>query len=164
MKNKIDFKEKIMEVSGFDYLDKGITVDLKTTLFITHCCANKNPLLSKGKAEELYIGTRNKIFYGQVKNRNIRYCTLSDKCGLIFPDDIIETYNVAPTDLSESDLIALKEKIKEQIPKDIKTIVYYGISPNMTQFYLKMFKDIELEKKFITRFTLINNFKPRTLF
>lgn len=168
MKDKLDFKSKIKEISGFDYLNdfqnEKITLDLDSTLFITHCCADKNPLLSKGKAEQLYIGTRNKIFYAKVKEKKVRYCTLSDKYGLIFPDEIIETYNVAPTDLSESDLIALKEKIKNQIPKDIKCIVYYGMSPNMTQFYLKMFKDIELDKKFITRFQMINNFRPRTLF
>ena len=157
-------QEKIKKESGFDYLDKPIKLDLDSCLFVTHCCADKNPLLQKGLAEQLYIGNRNKTFYYWVKSKKVKYCTFSDKYGLIKPDQIIETYNVAPTDLSPSDIEEMRKRVKEQIPEGIKTIVYYGLSPRMTEFYLKMFKDVDLEKIFITRFSFIDNFKTKSLF
>ena len=54
MPNKINLKEHIKEKTSFDYITTAIDVDLNTSLFVTHCCANKNPLLTKGKAEDIY--------------------------------------------------------------------------------------------------------------
>lgn len=159
-----DLRDKIKEISGFDYIDKPVHLNLDECIFITHCCRDKNPLLSKGTAEQLYIGNRNKLFYANITTKKVKYCTLSDKYGLVFPEQIIETYDTAPTDLSEDELKALKEKIKGQIPKEVNTIVYYCSSPIMVQFYLRMFKDIDLKKIFITKFNFIDNFKPRGLF
>lgn len=164
MPNKINLKEHIKETTSFDYITTAIDVDLNNSLFVTHCCANKNPLLTKGKAEDIYIGNRNKIFYNAVKARKVNYCTLSDKYGLIFPNDILETYNVAPTDLTSEELTALKEKVKMQLPKEIKHIIYYSTSPKMAMFYLKMFKDIPIDKKLISKFEVINNYKTKKLF
>lgn len=164
MPSRDEWKSRIIETSGFNWIEEPIKLDYNKTLFITHCCAEKNPNLSEGKAEELYIGNRNQRFYKQVKSRHLRYCTLSDKYGIIQPTDIIQTYNVAPSDLTEEGLIELKERVAKQLPKDINTIVYFGVSPSMTEFYLKMFKNVNLTKYFITRFCWIDKVQVKALF
>lgn len=162
--NRLEWKNRILESSGFDWLEDYVKIDYSKTLFLTHCCAEKNPNITEGKAEDLYIGNRNQRFYKYVKSKGFRYSTLSDKYGIIKPTDIIETYNVAPSDLTEDELQELKERVANQLPKDITTLVYYGVSPSMTEFYLKMFKNVNLVKYFITKFCWISNVQQNVLF
>lgn len=162
---KEEWKLRIPVTSGFAWLEEPIEVDVNTSLFITHCCADKNKELEQGTAEQLYIGNRNKRFYSYVKLHNYRYCTVSDKYGIITPEQIIETYNVAPSDLTEEDIVNLKLKIQSQFPNNVDSIFYYGASPSMTEFYLKLFKNVEVQNKyFITKFCYLDNVKKTCLF
>lgn len=94
------------------------------------------------------------------------YCTLSDKYGLIGSNQIIENYELAPTDLKPEDIENLKTLIKSQLSKyhKVRTIVYYSHSPMMCSFYLKLLKDLDYKKILITNFDRIKQFKPKTLF
>lgn len=155
-----DFKE-----TGFTYAETFIDVNPDTSLFITHCCKEKNKNLTKGLAKDLYIGNRNQRFYKYVISRQYKYCTVSDKYGLVFPHQIIETYDTAPSDLTLEDVSKLKLKIKSQIPEDINTIIYYCQSPLMAKFYLKLFLEITyLNKYFISSFKYVDKIRKFDLF
>lgn len=154
----------IKEESGYIYVDKPIKVDLKNTIFITQCSLQKNPLIEKGTAEQIYVGNRSKRFYSYAKTNNFRYCTLSDKYGLVFPGQIIKQYNIHPLELNKEEINKLRNKIEKQIPKDITTIVFYSTPPQMVRFYLKLFKNINLDKFLITHFRYLENFNSKRLF
>lgn len=162
-------KQKILDTTGFNWVMEDISLNLKDVLFITQCCAKKNPSIVKGTSQDIYIGNRNQKFYRVLSQKSdVSYCTLSDKYGLISSNQIIETYEVAPTDLKSEDIENLKILIKSQLNKypNVRTIVYYSCSPMMCLFYLKLLKDLDYKKILITNFDRIEEFKPKikTLF
>lgn len=165
--NADSIKQRILDTTEFNWVTEDISLNLKDVLFITHCCAKKNSNLTKGTSQDIYISSRNQKFYRVLSQKSdATYCTLSDKYGLISSKQIIENYELAPTDLKPEDIENLKTLIKRQLRKypKVRTIVYYSHSPMMCSFYLKLLKDLDYKKILITNFDRIKQFKPKTLF
>lgn len=48
-------KQRIMDSSNFNWVTEDMSLNLKEVLFLTHCCAKKNPNLTKGTSKDIYI-------------------------------------------------------------------------------------------------------------
>ena len=67
-------------------------------LCIIACGKNKRKV--KSKASELYIGTSFVVRRDWAKSNFKNWCILSAKYGIVFPDDILDPYDVSIKDLS----------------------------------------------------------------
>jgi len=69
---------------------------MDTTLFIVPCSATKSPVLSymPMRAGDSYTGQAFKMAKGYLQRANRKWCILSGHYGFLWPDTIIENYDV----------------------------------------------------------------------
>ena len=118
-------------------------------IWLTVCSKLKSDR-ADGNQKQIYVSNKNKTFYNFCENRNYNYGTISDKYGLINQNDIIKNYDLAPKALSKEEKEYLKQKIENQINKDITIIYFY--SPRLLQAltYLSLFENIKVTKYLVT--------------
>lgn len=129
--------QELFEQLKLNYIKNYVELDKQSTLFITRCCAVKSSLLC-GTMESIYISSINQNFYKMCKYKGLKYATLSDKYGIVYPQDLIDNYDLHPSKLTDLDKENLVRKIKQQLGQEIKNIVFYNTSPLMSLFYLKI--------------------------
>lgn len=118
-------------------------------IWLTGCSKLKSDR-ADGNQKQIYVSNKNKTFYNFCENRNYNYGTISDKYGLINQNDIIKNYDLPPEALSKEEKEYLKQKIENQINKDITIIYFY--SPRLLQAltYLSLFENIKVTKYLVT--------------
>ena len=94
-------------------------------LCIIACGKNKRKV--KSKASELYIGTSFVVRRDWAKSNFENWCILSAKYGIVFPDDILDPYDVSIKDLSNEQRKRLFEKSLMIIQNNL---------PSVNHFYL----------------------------
>lgn len=99
-----------------------------------------------------------------MENNNYNYATISDKYGIVFPNDLIENYDLHPSKLTEQEKLNLSFKIKNQLRDKYDTIVFYNSSPLMSIFYLKILKRTELKVYFVSKLDVLNKINKKSLF
>lgn len=99
-----------------------------------------------------------------MENNNYDYATISDKYGIVYPNDLIENYDLHPSKLTEQEKLNLVNKIKDQLECKYDILVFYNTSPLMSIFYLKILKQTELKIYFISKLDILNKIRKRSLF
>lgn len=136
---------------------------LSKTLFLVRCCGVKSKI-EKGLSKDIYISNINQNFYKQMENNNYDYATISDKYGIVYPNDLIENYDLHPSKLTEQEKLNLVNKIKDQLRDKYDTLIFYNFSPLMSIFYLKILKQTGLKIYFISKLDILNKIRKRSLF
>ena len=87
---------------------------LEKTLFVTRCCGVKAKI-KRGCAKDLYISSINQNFYKVMEDNGYNYATISDFYGLVYPHQVIDNYNLHPSELTEEQKIKLVDLVKSQL-------------------------------------------------
>lgn len=142
--NKEQIHAKVLEM-GFGWLNSSKFFDPATTLFITPCTAQKS-LLKKGTPAQIYTSPAIQKFYSSM--RGLQHATLSDLYGLVFPDNVIENYNVPPLELSKcpEKLSQLIDLVAKQVPPHISTLVFCYARPLQSVAYFRLLESLPIKK------------------
>jgi len=80
-------------------------------IYITHCSREKDPALeASGEAaipEKLYTSAALLTFIRLCKARGYKWAILSDKYGVVFPEEKISWYNKPPDSVTEDEFLLL---------------------------------------------------------
>jgi hypothetical protein len=160
--NKEQTHAKVLEM-GFEWLNSPKFFDSTTTLFITPCTAQKS-FLKKGTPAQIYTSPTIQKFYSSM--RGLQHATLSDLYGLVFPDNVIENYDVPPSELSKcpEKLSQLIDLIAKQVPPHISTLVFCHASPLRSIVYFRLLESLPIKKYYITKLSYIGNINNKPLF
>lgn len=107
-------------------------------VYAISCCWQKSNLES-GTMEQIYINTYNQKFYKYMKSKNINYATISDHLGIIWRDEIFNSYNLGPASLIfEENLMYNGEKIAIKcFEKGIDTVCFFQPAPSRAEVFLR---------------------------
>lgn len=160
--NKEQIHAKVLEM-GFEWLNSSKFFDPATTLFITPCTAQKS-LLKKGTPAQIYTSPAIQKFYSSM--RGLQHATLSDLYGLVFPDNIIENYDVPPSELSKcpEKLSQLIDLVAKQVPPHISTLVFCYARPLQSVAYFRLLESLPIKKYYTTKLSYISNINNKPLF
>jgi len=115
------------EIKGVDlFVDKGLKGEVKEKYAITLCdpkdvpedalwstrCSRRKSFLKFGTPKEIYTSPQNQEFYLWAEKKGILYETISDKYGPVMNYQIIETYNLAPDELSDAEKRDIGKAVK----------------------------------------------------
>lgn len=120
-------------------------------LWSTRCSKRKSQLL-RGIPKEIYISPQNQEFYLWAEKKGILYGTISDKYGLVVSHQIIETYDLAPDDLSDSVKRNLGELIEEKCGNlDFESLALYCKDYEEAKPYLEILSHSGLKVYWVGR-------------
>lgn len=163
--NKEELIHRLKELN-INWITNFINLDISNSLFITNCCKDKAKI-ERGISKELYISLRNQKFYKIAEENNLIYYTLSDSYGLVSSTQILENYNLHPSDLSLEGRDKLTNLVYGQIKKineevfnnKLNSIIFYGISPMQSLIYLSFLQKLSINKYLINKFDYLINIK-----
>lgn len=136
---------------------------LEKTLFVTRCCGVKAKI-KRGCAKDLYISSINQNFYKVMEDNGYNYATISDFYGLVYPQQVIDNYNLHPSELTEEQKIKLVDTVKSQLQGKYDRIIFYNTSPLMSVFYLRILRKTVPELYFMSKLSLLEKTVKRKLF
>lgn len=111
----------------------------KDALWVTRCSRRKS-FLKFGIPKEIYTSPQNQEFYLWAGKKGILYGTISDRYGLVMNYQIIETYDLAPDSLSDTEKQSLGKSIGEACRDltDYKSLAFYCKNYEEAKPYLKI--------------------------
>ena len=120
---------------------------IQNCLVVTPCSAIKSNL-SIGLPIEIYKGSLICKLAHWASRFGISWGVLSDKYGLVFADEIIKNYNIAPGDLSYSQSAELAKIIQGKIKKETVLVIYHP-RPMQTWHWIRKIESINIKKWYI---------------
>ncbi|MGC8831979.1 MAG: DUF6884 domain-containing protein [Thermoproteota archaeon] len=88
-------------------------------IYITHCSAKKdNSLKGTGKRvtpDKLYTATPTRRFMSRCKERDVEWAILSDKYGIVFPNQEIEWYDKHPSKVAKEEFKKLLSDFDQKL-------------------------------------------------
>lgn len=132
-------------------------------LYITHCSKKKNRIIYKTVPEKLYSATYLQRFIKRCKELNVNWAILSDKYGVVFPNDEIEWYELSPSLLlkNKNKANSLVEKITHQL-RNFDKIFFYHNPGRFHFFYKYLVKELRkrnIDVELISHLSQIKNEK-----
>lgn len=111
----------------------------------------------------LYLGQTIKQVFRYSEAQSWSFGVMSDKHGIVFPDERIAPYDTSPSDLSERDLWNLGQFVGERLRAHLIRSVYYIQSPpSMALPYVVMLLAADVKVFFCTD-VRSKSFAPQTL-
>jgi hypothetical protein len=112
-------------------------------LYITHCCKKKNSIKTKTIPEKLYSASYLQRFIKRCKEMKVNWGILSDKYGIVFPNQRIKWYELSPSFLLKHKTEAKKliEKLQQQLQK-FDVIFFYHNPGRFHPFYRYVIKEL----------------------
>jgi len=149
MKLTSNWRQEIEEYFSIQYIEPYDAPN--DALWCTRCSADKSNKI-RGKPIEIYTGQVTQRFCSWAETRRQTYGVLSDKLGIVMNDEIFETYDTHPGELTEGDKIRLGEIIGKKVrEREFNKIIFYNTSPLMSRPYFEMLAASELEVYYITK-------------
>lgn len=129
-------------------------------LYITHCCKKKNEINSKTIPEKLYSATYLQRFVKRCKEVDVEWGILSDKYGIVFPNQKIKCYELSPSYLLENQNKARKliKRIIQQLD-GFDVVVFYHNPGRFHPFYKYLVRELQkrsIKLKLISHLSQIN--------
>ena len=105
-------------------------------IYITHCSARKNPSLKgsrrKVTSDVLYTSPRIKAFMRRCQQTGVNWAILSDKHGIVFPDQKHGWYEKSPDEVKPTEFHELLENFDRQLRRYSEILFY---RPNPVRFH-----------------------------
>ena len=102
-------------------------------LFFTHCSKSKNPhykeTMELTTPDILYTSDRIKSFFDHVKTNSFDWAIFSDKYGFVFPETLIQWYDLSPDEIDKKEVEMLLDKSLSGLKKYDKIIYCPGAKP-----------------------------------
>jgi hypothetical protein len=129
-------------------------------LYITHCSKKKNNTNSKTTPEKLYSASYLQRFIKKCKEMKVNWGILSDKYGIVFPNQRIKWYELSPSFLlkHKAESRKLIEKLQQQL-KGFDKIFFYHNPGRFHPFYryvIKKLRKLGINIRLISHLSQIN--------
>jgi hypothetical protein len=108
----------------------------KQRIYVTHCSAKKNPELRNERAvpSNLYTGQRVQAFMRRCITLKVPWAILSDKYGVVFPEDQLAYYDLHPDQLTRPAIRRLAQNFVEKLG-DYQEVWFYRNPPRFHRNY-----------------------------
>jgi hypothetical protein len=108
------------------------------------CCKKKG---KPGSPRDMYVGEKNLRFYRWADEKSTEYVVISDKFGALFPDDVVGSYNLHPSDVTDAMLRDLGRLIGIKCrQRGISKLAFVDVSPWLSTPYLVMLLSTDLDE------------------
>jgi hypothetical protein len=129
-------------------------------LYITHCSKKKNSINSETTPEKLYSASYLQRFIKKCKEMKVNWGILSDKYGIVFPNQRIKWYELSPSFLlkHKAESRKLIEKLQQQL-KGFDKIFFYHNPGRFHPFYryvIKKLRKLGINIRLISHLSQIN--------
>jgi hypothetical protein len=129
-------------------------------LYITHCSKKKNSINSETTPEKLYSALYLQRFIKKCKEMKVNWGILSDKYGIVFPNQRIKWYELSPSFLlkHKAESRKLIEKLQQQL-KGFDKIFFYHNPGRFHPFYryvIKKLRKLGINIRLISHLSQIN--------
>jgi len=111
-------------------------------LYLTYCSEKKFPV-KRAIPKNLYDSRRIASFIKRCEAAQARYALLSGKYGVVFDNDVIETYNQFLGDASPEEYKTLVEATRKRL-RDY-TLFFYEPNPHRAKSYHRLLVDAKLK-------------------
>ena len=149
MKLTNNWEQEIKEYFSIQYIEPQDAPN--DALWCSRCSADKSNN-KKGTPRELYLGQVTQRFCQWAESQGRHYGILSDEYGIVMNDEVVESYDTHPGDLTNQDKTRLGSTIAEKVQgREFRKIVFYNTSPFMSRPYFEMLAASGLEVYYVTR-------------
>lgn len=132
-----EWPQVIAWLGGAVVNDAGYPPDRRTIL-TTNCSAQKADI-REGTPHELYVGNPQQRLHAFCVERAQHYGILSDHYGLVYHDQVIQNYDVAPSNVADEELWRMGQIIREKCEaRGFDYLHYVASSPVMACPYFIM--------------------------
>lgn len=146
-----NWKHEIKQLFNVDYVENYKSILGSDVIFATRCSkikSDKQSCLPK----DYYMGEQNIRFFDECESNDISYAILSDYYGIVFYDEIINSYDLHPKDLTIENKKELGKTIATKCrERGYTTIIFYNTSPFMSLPYFEMLSYSGLKVYYVTK-------------
>ncbi|MEM5815924.1 MAG: hypothetical protein QXL14_02640 [Candidatus Aenigmatarchaeota archaeon] len=130
-------------------------------LYITHCSKKKAKTYSQTTPENLYTALYLQRFIKKCKESNVEWGILSDKYGIVFPNQKIEWYDLSPSHLLKNQTKSkeLVEKITQQL-QGFDKVYFYHNPGRFHKFYRYLINELKNRNVDIELISHLSQIKP----